>query len=89
MCPWAPNFDRPTPKAGFDQRVFENPFSGHHGRVVYGVGLWIPRAGFDSRLCPLGWFFPHYPRGKVHSRAMNTAAHVAFRTPGKRPHPSG
>ena len=23
---------------------------GHHGRAVEGVGLWNPRAGFDSRL---------------------------------------
>ena len=28
--------------------------------------------------------FPPCPRGKVHSRTMNTAAHVAVRTPGKR-----
>ena len=27
--------------------------------------------------------------GNEHSRAMNTSAHVAARTPGKRPHPSG
>ena len=50
---------------------------------------WIRRAGFDSRLCPLGWIFPHCPRGKVLSHAMNTAAHVTVRTPVKRPHPSG
>ena len=44
----------------------------------------IPVASLPSWL-----FFPHCPRGKVHSRAINTAAHVAVRTPGKWPHPSG
>ena len=33
--------------------------------------------------------FPHCPRGRVPARAMNPAAHVAVRTPGKREHPSG
>ena len=33
--------------------VFHAVMSGH-GRVVKGVGLWIQRAGIDSRLCPVG-----------------------------------
>ena len=56
------------------------------------LNQWPPRAsGLISIpcLCPLGWVFPHCPREKVHSRAMNTVAHVAVRTIAKRPHTSG
>ena len=53
-------------------------------KTIIGIhSEWIPRAGFVSRLCPLGWLFPHCPRGRVPSRATNTAAHVAVRTARK------
>ena len=47
-----------------DERVqYCRPYWQLHSRAVSGVGLWIPRVGFDSRLCldshlcPFAWFF--------------------------------